>query len=302
MLHEIDLHRVDLNLLVLLNVLVKERHVGRAATQLNLSPSAVSHALGRLRRLLNDQLFVRHPKGLNPTERALALAEPVAEILDRARTVFAEARPFDPASSRRRFVIGAVEGIGPVVVPGLVAAVSRLSPGIVLAVRSVFPHDVAERLDRRAIDLALTPLLSPPARFATRDLYVDEFVVAVRVGHPYLNRPSLDAYCQATHLLVAQGDDRGHIDDALHAIGVNRSIGLSVPSAVWALNILAETDLLAALPRRLVARYSSSFGVTFTELPFKMYSDTIGVVMPKAALNDTGLQWLVAEIGGAVKR
>jgi DNA-binding transcriptional LysR family regulator len=300
MLHQIDLRRVDLNLLVLLKVLLDERHVGRAAAQLNLSPSAVSHALGRLRRLLNDQLFVRHPKGLNPTERALALAEPVAEILDRARTMFAEARSFDPATSRRRFVIGAVEGIGPVVLPGLVAVVSRLSPRTVLAVRSVFPHDVAERLDRRAIDLALTPLLSPPARFATRELYVDEFVVAARVGHPYFNRPDLDAYCQAVHLLVAQGDDRGHIDDALQAIGASRSIGLSVPSAVWALTILADTNLLAALPRRLVAQYGSSFGVTFTELPFKMCADTVGVVMPKAVLNDTGLQWLVTEIGSAM--
>jgi DNA-binding transcriptional LysR family regulator len=159
----------------------------------------------------------------------------------------------------------------------------------------------AERLDRRAIDLALTPLLSPPARFATSDLYVDDFVVAARVGHPYLKRPSLDAYCQATHLLVAQGDDRGHIDEALHAIKASRRIGLSVPSAVWALNILAETDLIAALPRRLVAQCSSSFGVTFVELPFKMHADIIGVVIPKAALNDTGLQWLVTEIGRAVK-
>lgn len=301
MLHEIDLHRADLNLLVLLNVLLEERHVGRASARLNLSPSATSHALGRLRRLLNDPLFVRHPKGLNPTDRALALAAPVAEILDRARAVLAETQPFDPTSSRRRFVIGAVEGIGPVVLSDLVAALSRSSPGIVLAVRSIFPYDVAERLDRRAIDLALTPLIPLPARFTVRDLYVDGFVVAARIGHPFLNRPSLSAYCRANHLLVAQGDDRGHIDDALAQLGMNRTIALSVPSAVWALGMVGETDLLAALPRRLVARYGASAGVTCTELPFDLHADTIGIAIPKAALNDPALVWLLAEIDRAVK-
>lgn len=296
MLHQVDLSRVDLNLLVLLDVLLRERHVGRTAARLNLSPSAVSHALGRLRRLLADQLFVRHPKGLNPTERALALAAPVAEILERSRALFAQAQPFDPATSRRRFVIGAVEGIGPVVLPSLVAALSRLSPGTTLAVRSLFPWEVAERLDRGAIDLALTPLLSPPARFATRDLYVDDFVAAARIGHPFLEHPTLDAYCRATHLLVAQGDDRGIIDEALQTIGSSRNVGLSLPSAAWALGVLAETDLLAALPRRLILRHGARAGVAGAELPFDMRSDMIGVVTPNAASSDPGLAWLLDQI------
>src|SRR5215212_11531735 len=121
MLNQIDLSRTDLNLLALFEIVLEEHHVGRAAERLRLSPSAVSHSLGRLRRLLNDPLFIRHPRGLNPTERALALAAPVAEILDRARAVVAVVEPFDPARSKRRFVIGAVDGIGSVLLPGLVA-------------------------------------------------------------------------------------------------------------------------------------------------------------------------------------
>ena len=85
MLNEIDLSRADLNLLVLFDVVLNEQHVGRAAKKLNLSPSAVSHGLGRLRRLLNDPLFLRTPKGVVPTERAIELAEPVADILARMR-------------------------------------------------------------------------------------------------------------------------------------------------------------------------------------------------------------------------
>src|SRR5918997_6391986 len=106
MLKETDLSRVDLNLLVLFATVLEERHVGRAAARLNLSPSAVSHGLGRLRRLLKDPLFLRTPKGVVPTARATELAEPIAEILARVRNVVATAEPFDPATSTRRFTIG----------------------------------------------------------------------------------------------------------------------------------------------------------------------------------------------------
>src|SRR5215218_8072033 len=100
---EPDLSRTDLNLLVLFEVVLQERHVGRAAERLNLSPSAVSHGLGRLRRLLNDPVFLRTPKGVVPTARALELAHPVAEVLAGARRVIASTAPFDPRTSTRAF-------------------------------------------------------------------------------------------------------------------------------------------------------------------------------------------------------
>src|SRR5262245_63884365 len=111
MLNRINLSRVDVNLLVVFSVVLEVRHVGQAADRLNLTPSAVSHALGRLRHLLNDPLFLRTPKGVVPTARALELGEPVAEILARVGRVMASAVPFDAASSSRRFVIGAPDAV-----------------------------------------------------------------------------------------------------------------------------------------------------------------------------------------------
>ena len=96
MLNKIDLSRADLNLLALFEVVLEERHVGRAADRLRLTPSAVSHGLGRLRRMLNDPLFLRTPKGVVPTARAAELAGPIAEVLARVRSVIATAAPFDP--------------------------------------------------------------------------------------------------------------------------------------------------------------------------------------------------------------
>jgi len=107
MLNAVDLSRADLNLFVLFEVVLHERHVGRAADRLNLTPSAVSHGLGRLRRLLNDPLFLKTPKGVIPTARAAQLSAPIAEVLARARSVVGAAGPFDPATSTRRFMLGA---------------------------------------------------------------------------------------------------------------------------------------------------------------------------------------------------
>src|SRR5687767_3755338 len=125
MLNQINLARVDLNLLVLFEVVLQERHVGRAAEHLNLSPSAVSHGLGRLRRLLNDPLFVKTPKGVAPTARATELAAPIAELLGGARNVIAMASPFDPATSTRRFIIGSPDGTSVVILPPLMSYIGR---------------------------------------------------------------------------------------------------------------------------------------------------------------------------------
>src|SRR6516225_1680928 len=104
MLNTNQLSRIDLNLLVLFQIVLEEGHVGRAASRLNLTPSAISHGLGRLRILLNDPLFLRIPKGVAPTE--LALREPVMDILTRAQSMLNSAAPFEPATSTRRFIIG----------------------------------------------------------------------------------------------------------------------------------------------------------------------------------------------------
>src|SRR5687768_14615725 len=142
MLNKIDLSRVDLNLLVLFEIVLEERNVGRAAERLSLSPSAVSHGLGRLRRLLNDPLFLRTPKGVVPTERAMELAERVTDILARARSIISTAEPFDPATSTRRFTIGAPDGVSAVFLSPLLAELCQRGPGIGISVRQVLPRGV----------------------------------------------------------------------------------------------------------------------------------------------------------------
>lgn len=313
MLNETDLSREDLNLLVLFEVVLEARHVGRAAERLNLSPSAVSHGLKRLRRLFNDPLFLRTPKGVVPTARAAELAEPIAEVLARVRSVIATAEPFDAAKSTRRFTIGAPDGVSAVFLRPLLADLPRLAPGIDISVRQLLPpqggrsigrawEPVLADLEARTIDIAVAPLDDIPARFVARTLYEEDFVIATRAGHPFARAPTLDRYCGMGHLVVSlTGDPYGFVDEALAKHGRSRRVALTVPNFVMALAIISETDLIAALPRQLVAMHAARFGVESTQAPLPLPLFQIRAIVPKVAMMDAGLAWLFEAMREAVQ-
>lgn len=296
MLNRTHLARIDLNLLVLFEAVLEARHVARAAQTLHVTPSAVSHGLKRLRALLNDPLFLRHPKGVVPTERAISLAVPIAEILERARAVLGEASRFDPATSKRRFVIGAPDGASAVLLPELLAQVRRRAPGIDLGVRNLigqFERAFTD-LDERALDVALLPLSDIPGRFATRVLHHEDFVVVRRARGPHDKPMTLARYCAAPHLVVSvSGDPSGPIDQELAKRKLSRRVVLTVSNFHQALALVAESDLVAALPRQFVAKCAKHYRVTAAEPPFAFLSAPIRAVMPRAATSDAGLMWLV---------
>jgi len=305
MLNEIDLSRTDLNLLVLFEVVLAERHVGRAADTLNLTASAVSHGLGRLRKLLNDPLFLRTPKGVVPTARAMELAEPVAEILARVRNVVATAEPFDPAKSTRRFMLGSPDGALAVFLPDLLADLSRSAPGVDIGTQQLLPARGArtvERawdptmadLDARQLDVAVIPIDAVPARFVARTMFEEDFVVATRPGHPFARDPTLDRFCEQQHLLVSSsGDPYGFFDMLLAGQNRSRRVAVTVPNFMMALAVVAETDLVASLPRRLIAMHAARFGVVASELPLAHPRSIVRAVATKAAMMDAGIAWLV---------
>jgi DNA-binding transcriptional LysR family regulator len=309
MLHEIDLSRTDLNLLVLFEAVLQERHVGRAADRLSLSASAVSHGLGRLRRLLNDPLFVRTPKGVVPTDRATELAAPIAEVLARVRSVISTAEPFDPATSTRRFTIGVPDGASAVFLTPLLTELARTAPGIDISLRQLLPTEgdtSPERawrlafieLEARETDIAVVPTDIIPARFFSRTLYEEDFVIAARAGHPFARDPTLERYCQMQHLVVSMaGDPHGFVDNFLAEQGRSRRIALTVPNFMFAISVVAETDLVSALPRRLVALHAARFGVVALEAPLPLPRFRLNAITPKAAMMDAGLAWLFDLLG-----
>ncbi|TCS09227.1 LysR family transcriptional regulator [Rhizobium sp. BK418] len=304
MLNETDLSRADLNLLVLFEAVIEEGHVGRAADRLNISPSAVSHGLGRLRRMLNDPLFVRTPKGVVATARAMELAMPVADILARVRSVIATADPFDPARSRRRFTLGAPDGVSAVFLSSLLAGLKKSAPQVEISMRQLLPEQGESAparawrgafadLETRAMDIAVVPADDIPARFHSLTLYEEDFVIAMRAGHPFAREATLDRYIGMHHLVVSLGGDpHGFVDTALEQMGLSRRIALTVPNFMFALAIAGESDMLVAVPRRFAALYASRFGLVTVDAPLPLPRFRLNAVAPRAAMMDAGLSWL----------
>lgn len=311
MLKQIDLSRADLNLLVLFETVMEQRHVGRAAERLNLSPSAVSHGLGRLRRLLGDPLFLKTPRGVVPTARAIELAAPIADVLTRVRNVIESAEPFDPARSTRRFTIGAPDAVSAVFLPPLLAKLQQSAPGIDISIRQLMPRqgeaspelawrDALTELEARVMDVAVIPHGGFPARFVRQTLYEDDFVIAMRAGHPFLASPTLENYCAMQHLVVSHGGDPyGFVDNVLAQRGLARRVSLTVPNFMFALAVLAQTDFLAAMPRRFAAMHAARFDAVSVEPPTPLGHFQMSLVVPKVAMMDAGLAWLVAALGSA---
>jgi DNA-binding transcriptional LysR family regulator len=305
MLNRVNLARVDLNLLVLFEAVFEEQHVARAAARLHVSASAVSHGLGRLRILLRDPLFLRHPKGVVPTDRARALAGQVAEVLDRARQVMAQAEEFDPAKSARRFMLGAPDGASAVLLPALLGTLRREAPGIDLGVRNLVGRGFEQALidlDAKSLDVALMPATDMPARFTARVLYQEDFVIVVRADNPLAKAMTLARYVSAPHLVVSEsGDPQGPVDQLLAKRDLRRRIVLTVPNFLKALAIIAESDLVGAMPRHFAEKHAARYDVAVLEPPIPLLSAPIVAVAPGVAMRDGGLAWFLDAIERAAR-
>lgn len=302
---DLDLSSVDLNLLVLFEAVMQELHVGRTGARLHLSASAVSHGLARLRGLLNDPLFLKHPKGVVPTERAQQLAAPIAEILQRVRSVVSSAVGFDAQRSKRRFTIGAPDAVFAAVLPPLLATLAKQGPNIDLSTRLILPPSALADLDARQVDLVIQPLADIPPRFTAARLYDEDFCIALRAGHPLGKRPTLARYCAASHILVsATGDPFGNVDVELKKLGRTRRIATTVPNFMLALALVAETDLVAAVPRA-AAEHARKLGVLLVDPPAPLAPLTrlaINVIATRPAMADAGVAWLFHAISDSMQR
>lgn len=308
MMNDIDLARVDLNLLVLFDAVSTERHVGRAAERLHLTSSAVSHGLHRLRQLLNDPLFLRTSKGVVPTARATDLAGPVAEILARTKNILASSEQFNPARSTRRFTIGAPDGLSTAILPRLLTWLRADAPGIDISMRQVLPtkekvspnrawQAAFAELEAREIDLIIIPTAEIPASYHAQPLFEEDFVVVMRTNHPLNRKLTLDQFCKMQHLVVSDtGEAHSFIDEALEARGKVRRIALTVPNSMLALFVVAETDLVCTMPRRFAAIHGARFGVVSLIPPLALSKFQINAVTSKAAMMDDGVAWLFSVI------
>ncbi len=282
---------VDLNLLRVLDALLSEGSVAGAAERLHLSAPAVSRSLGRLRRSLDDPLFVRAGRSLVPTPRAVELRADVRAALDAAVEALLPSPDVDPANLQRRFVISARDVLVARVGIALLPLIEAQAPGVDIA----FMPDTNELdlLRNGDTDLDLGDSPGVTSDLESEALFEDRFVIVVRRGHTLAERPiTLERYAAAHHLSVSQrARGRGPVDDALATRGLARDRITTVPSAVAAVHMVAVTDLVALVPTSVVQAFDN-LDVVAIDLPLAAPPVTISQTWHKRHTADPAHQWL----------
>ncbi len=300
-----NLAAVDLNLLVAFDTMMQLRSVSRAAECLGLRQPAMSATLSRLRKLLGNELFVRAAGAMQPTPLALRIAPGVAEALATLRVTLAPDVAFDPDGAGREFSIASTDYTSLVLAPKIVARFRAEAPSSRLRIIGYDKADIASLIDRGEIDLALGTFRLPPERAVVRRLCAEHFVGLARRGHPSFDggRVTLASYLAAPHALVSVSRDRtGAVDTALAARGLSRRVVLSLPHMVSLPSVLADSDLLAAVPSRLTMRLSNEMLQSF-DLPIPVPSWHIEMLWNPAARSDRAHGWLralVAEVASGI--
>jgi DNA-binding transcriptional LysR family regulator len=289
-----DLATLDLNLLRVFDAVARERHVTRAAQRLNLSQPAVSNALARLRAVLGDELFLRRPGGVEPTELALALAGPVAEVLDRLRDTLAVHAPFDPATSARVFTAALSEYAEAVLAPPLLERIAREAPGCLLAIRHADRTNWQALLERGEAEFAIGVLPEPPAIYTRIRLLPEGFLTLMRPGHPLASGVlTEERLIEFPHLLHSPNGSRdGALDAALALKGRKRRLGAVVAHLSAVPEILQRTEMVMTLSARLACRLADAHGLVVRESPVGMRHTRLSMIFHRRFESDAGHAWL----------
>lgn len=298
----------NLNHLVAFDALLAERNVTRAASRLGLTQSAVSNALKQLRAMFGDPLFVRRATGIEPTPRALALAEPVRRGLAAFADAFAPTS-FVPEVAQRTFVIATSDYVELVLLPPLLRRLVKEAPGIRLEMVPWGLHEVPPGLARGEVDLMIGFYGKLPPAHHEDVLFTETFVCLARAGHPTLGakrggrRPTLARWTAAPHVVVSERPgSTSSVDRALAVRGLSRTVGLRVSHFSIVPRVVAETDFTAALSRRVAEPAARAHRLVAFEPPIDLGVSRVRQVWADRLDGDAGHRWLRRVIVDVARR
>jgi LysR family transcriptional regulator, transcriptional activator of nodD3 and syrA len=286
------LREIDLNLLPVLRSLLETHSVARTAAALSLTPSAVSHALARLRTTLQDELFVRTPTGLVPTQRAAGLADELGAGLATLERALGGGA-FDPRTAAAAFRVATTDFGARLIMPGLLALLDAEAPGVQVQIRPL-PLDTEEALASGDVDLMIGVYAGASTTIYRRALFAEETAVLARRDHPRIKRGklTLEDYLACGHVLIApRGRPSSRIDKLLAEQGRSRRIGLTIPDFLLGPYVVAETALLLSAGQRLLRSFVGQLPVQVVALPFELPTFDVYMVWHARVHGDPAFVW-----------
>jgi len=290
---------LDINLLLALDALLQDQNVTHAAARLNITQSALSGRLTRLRRILNDPLFVPSlsGRGMTPTSHAQVLKPELQRLLQHLTHFVQSAHVFEPAASDRTFRIAALDNPAAILAPALLPLIQARAPGVRIAFTLPNKARINEDLERGDVDVFIGTQQDATPNLIGRPLFNEEFLTAQRIGHPRGHDPlSLDAFCEMDHLLISTsgGQFSGMIDEALAELGRRRRVMMSVQNYALAPLMLGASNFICTLPKRFLERFTDTLDLFPTPLTLPTFSMRLFWHPTMAA--DPAHRWLRAMI------
>lgn len=287
-----NLRGIDLNLLVIFEAVMAEKSIAAAARSVGMSPSALSHALSRLRQTFNDPIIERKSRGMVPTQRALDLIEPVRTALQQLRRGIVDQLAFEPATSKRTFRLCISDFLSGCLLPRLCARI-RMEAPLVTLVAEHLPQQGKDSYEPGDIQLRVDADVSGP-QYRSERIWRDPFVVAMRRSHPLAKTtPTLLRLLESPYLEVSSAIIDGRpLDDVLNSKGLARRTKVSIPSLAGVMPILAHSDLWTVLPRKWAALYAGTLEIATVPLPVRGVEYAVDMIWHQDDGRDRGHRWL----------
>lgn len=284
---------IDLKLLAVVNELHKTRSVSQTAENLDLSQSAISMSLAKLRKHFNDPLFVRTSSGMNPTPHAVELIGLLKSAEGILQTALDLHVVFDPMTSDRRFNVYSTDIAQVTLMPKLMQRLKKLAPNVGIDLRRL-SESTSKYLESGQADLAIGFVLPMGAGFCQQRLFKEKFVCVLRRDHPRVGDTlSIDQFQDETHLAITTcGTGHGVLEKTLEAKNISRRIGLTVPSFLGITSIITNLDYLAILPEQLARHLAAGGNIKILPLPFSMPSYHIMQHWHERYTQDPASRWL----------
>jgi len=305
---KLNLRHLDLNLLLVFDALMQEQNLSRAAVRLNLSQPAVSNALARLRSQLDEPLFVRTARGMQPTSRAHVLHTSVRQALRLLQEGLDPAGDFDPAAADQLFTLSMNDYAQASLLPRLSQRLQTVAPNVRLTVRSDAADSLPAWLTTGMLDLAVDYLYFDNPDLCYQPLLEEQLVVIARAGHPLFDQPlTLEAYQHHLHVAIPGRGGRGSpLEIVLGSAKVHRQVQLFVPHYLSIPLIVAQSDLLGTVPRRLAEHFAGFLPIRLAPLPLEAPPVQVSLIWHRQQERVPGHRWLreavasvAAEVEGA---